>query len=166
VRSSDMNHKHPKSAVATQPFSSDDIDGAIRVLRSLEQGLGRKTASGGPAAKPEELVAMAKFIQTVRSERSALFDGDLFGEASWDIMLSLYISQRQGYRMKVSSVCHESGVPETTALRWLDRLVQLGLARKSRNPYDSRSNFVELTDGALDKMDLMMESALEKNAHL
>jgi DNA-binding MarR family transcriptional regulator len=46
--------------------------------------------------------------------------------------------------MTVTSLCSASLCPDTTALRWLDRLGQLGLVRRLKSPLDARVFFIDL----------------------
>jgi DNA-binding MarR family transcriptional regulator len=138
-----------------------DFEGAARVFRSLEKIASRPALMTGARAKPEHLVMLAKRIHAFRATRKQFFDTELFAEPGWDILLSLYIAEREGYRMNMSSACLESGAPDTTAVRWLETFFELGLARKRANPLDARSKFVELTSEALESMDRLLERAWE-----
>lgn len=57
-----------------------------------------------------------------RRNRDNLFDPSLFGEASWDILLFMYINHVKREAVTVSLVCAGSCVPQTTALRGRFRL--------------------------------------------
>ena len=46
--------------------------------------------------------------------------------------------------MTISNLCYASGAPDTTALRWIEKLVELRLVSRKNNPLDARSSFVEL----------------------
>lgn len=67
-------------------------------------------------------------------------------------MLALYMAEGEGYRLRISEICDESGVPPTTALRWIEKLVAMGLARKRANPTDLRSSYIEITEQASERM--------------
>ena len=72
-------------------------------------------------------------------------------------MLALYIAEGEGCRLKVSDLCNESGVPPTTALRWIDRLVQLKMVRRRPHPLDARAIFVEIDADTTRKMNGYLE---------
>jgi DNA-binding MarR family transcriptional regulator len=138
-------------------LSDNDLERAVRVFQSLERLVARPKLVESPSAKPEQLVALAQRIRESRERRKQILEPELFGEPGWDILLSLYAAEHAGYRMKIAAVCNESGVPDTTALRWIESLRELGLIVKRRNPLDARSSFVELTPMAHEKMDLLLQ---------
>ena len=53
----------------------------------------------------------------------------------------------------ISSACIASGVPSTTALRYIDVLVSRGLASKVKCSQDGRKSYLEITDKASEKME-------------
>lgn len=101
--------------------------------------------------------SLAKHIYAARAERAKFLGADLFGEPAWDILLSLYVAEHEDRRMKISAACNESGVPASTALRWIERLIELKLLKRFQNHLDSRSSFVELTEEGLQKMEQVLE---------
>jgi DNA-binding MarR family transcriptional regulator len=134
--------------------------------RNLSPMIGREDARlrpvrGSEASDP--YLDAAKVIRGVRDRRSEMMPSHLFGEASWDILLALYIAHREQYRMTIMSVCNEAGVPLTTALRWLQQLVDEGLAIRRSNPLDRRTVHVELSSDAIQSMDRLMENVLKYN---
>jgi DNA-binding MarR family transcriptional regulator len=78
-------------------------------------------------------------------------------------LLALYIARHEGHAMKMAIVCHESGVPDTTALRWIERLVEHGLVTKRPNKLDARSSLLELSDDAEAKMTRYLERVAIRN---
>lgn len=92
--------------------------------------------------------AMANY--DARRERDNFFPEGLFADPAWDILLDLYIAGYLGKDIGVSSACVGASVPQTTGLRWLDRLVELGLVNRSRR--DGRSITVSLSDEATVRM--------------
>lgn len=105
------------------------------------------------------LASLAKHILASRADRSIVLDPDLFAEPAWDILLSLYVANVESCPMQVSWVCNESGVAATTALRWIDRLIELRLVRRHQNPGDARSSFLELDKEGRQKMDQILQQS-------
>lgn len=105
------------------------------------------------------LVRTAKSIKDFRAARAAVLAPELFGEPAWDLLLALYIAEGDQYRLKITAACHESNVPETTALRWLNSLGELGLVRQDTNPTDARSRYVALSPAGVALMDRLMKYA-------
>lgn len=87
-----------------------------------------------------------------RRLRSVFFGDDWFADPAWDMLLDLAAARSEDKRVSVSSLCHASGVPPTTALRWINHLVESGLLVKIDDPIDGRRAFLELSDDALRKL--------------
>lgn len=96
----------------------------------------------------DQLIGLAKKVYRTRSKRKEFLDADLFGEPGWNMLIALYLAEAGGPRMTVSGLCAASQCPETTALRWLDKLVQLNLIERVKSPLDGRIFFVELQPSA------------------
>jgi DNA-binding MarR family transcriptional regulator len=52
----------------------------------------------------------------------------------------------------VTSLCIASGVPPTTALRWIAQMTEAGLLAKDQDENDRRRAFVALTEPAADAL--------------
>ena len=87
-----------------------------------------------------------------RRERGRHFDGGLFADPAWDILLDLYHAQLRQRRATVTSLCEAAAVPTTTALRWIKNLLGAGLIRRHNDPCDRRRVFVELSPSASEAM--------------
>jgi DNA-binding MarR family transcriptional regulator len=87
-----------------------------------------------------------------RQLRARFFDGDLFADPAWDILLDLAAARAEHKRVSVTSVCIASGVPPTTALRWIAQLTEGGLLQRIEDDTDRRRAFIALTDRAADAM--------------
>lgn len=85
---------------------------------------------------------------------------DLFGEPAWDILLDLYASEIEGKKVSISSACIASAVPATTALRWLNTLVELELVARSPDGADARRSNLELTTSARSNLRRWIQAAL------
>ena len=87
-----------------------------------------------------------------RHLRARFFDGDLFGDPAWDMLLDLTAARAEHTRVSVTSLCIASGVPPTTALRWIGQMTEAGLFQRVEDEADRRRAFVALTDKASDAM--------------
>jgi hypothetical protein len=87
-----------------------------------------------------------------RRLRSQIFPDDLFADPAWDMMLDLFHAEVVHRRVSVSSLCMASGVPATTALRWLTSMVERELFVRRADPHDGRRVFVELAPKVSDAL--------------
>jgi DNA-binding MarR family transcriptional regulator len=92
-------------------------------------------------------------ILKARRARDGLFDGDLFADPAWDILLELYEAELSNRRLSISSLCIGAAVPPTTALRWIKSLEQRGLLVRRDDLHDRRRVFAHLSDAGLKRMD-------------
>lgn len=87
-----------------------------------------------------------------RQLRARFFDGELFADPAWDILLDLTAARVEHTRVSVTSLCIASGVPPTTALRWIAQMRETGLVERVEDESDKRRAFISLTDKAADGM--------------
>jgi DNA-binding MarR family transcriptional regulator len=92
---------------------------------------------------PQLLSSAAAEVYRMRRARDRVMPAGLMGEPAWDILLALY-SEEPG-DLTVSSLCYGSGVPATTALRWIGVLDKAGLVERSRHQRDGRIMLVSLS---------------------
>lgn len=106
-------------------------------------------AVGDPTSKVSRVLRILK----LRQARQNIFGERLFGEPAWDMFLQLYASTLCGKKECISSLCLASGVPSTTALRWIVHLDRDGWIEKHADPFDRRRTFVRPTQKGLEAMD-------------
>ena len=103
------------------------------------------------AREPEDAEADAAAIRRAiraRRLRSAFFAPELFADPAWDMLLDLYAAELEGAPVSVSSLCIAAAVANTTALRWIARMVEEGLFLRQPDPGDRRRAFMTLTPTA------------------
>lgn len=92
------------------------------------------------------LEKIARSIYKIRRSRAHFLPGNLFAEPAWDMLLDLYIHRSIGRRVTVTSLCIASGVPPTTALRWISGLIENELVERIESEQDRRKAFIVLTE--------------------
>lgn len=120
--------------IAQRPRQSDPDTGGRLTLPPFEET---------ELADPRLLVSAAAEIFRMRRARDKVMPEGLTGEPAWDILLALY-SEEPG-ELTVSSVCHSSGVPASTAARWIGVMASRGILERTKHPRDERLVFVSLT---------------------
>ncbi|KPF93220.1 hypothetical protein IP81_02965 [Novosphingobium sp. AAP83] len=109
----------------------------------------RMTRKTRPALPDPRLVR--KVIRQ-RQLRGRFFQSDLFADPAWDMLLDLTAARVEHKRVSVTSLCLASGVPPTTALRWINQMTDMGLFCRAEDDSDRRRAFVTLSDKACDGM--------------
>lgn len=119
-------------------FTSASADSSDRLVR--------------PARPPLPDPRLVRRIIRQRQLRARFFDGDLFADPAWDMLLDLTAARAEHARVSVTSLCIASGVPPTTALRWIGQMTEAGLLQRVEDETDRRRAFITLSDGAADAM--------------
>lgn len=112
----------------------------------------------GRAAAPVTAREIRDMLR-VRRLRDQFFQGELFADPAWDMLLDLMAARLSGQRVSVSSLCIAAAVPATTALRWIRALTDSGLFLRQADPQDGRRVFIALSDGAAEAMTNYFASA-------
>lgn len=121
----------------TAAFAAGD-DGSERLVRAAR-----------PALPDPRLV---RRIIRQRQLRARYFDGELFADPAWDMLLDLTAARAEHTRVSVTSLCIAASVPPTTALRWIGQMTDIGLLQRIEDEADRRRAFIALTDKAADAM--------------
>ncbi|QPC99449.1 MarR family transcriptional regulator [Qipengyuania soli] len=108
-----------------------------------------------PAQSQRPRLPEASFIRRIirqRQARARFFDGELFADPAWDILLDLSAARAERCQVSVTSLCIAAGVPATTALRWISQMVDAGLLMRVSDPHDRRRAYIALADASADAM--------------
>lgn len=128
------------------------VAGIAQMLLRLsdEDTDGREFALAGGGASDERLLARVRDEQVRRSNRHKFLgiSRDLFSDPAWDLLLELYAARLDRKRVSSSTMGLESGIAQSTALRWLGYLVNLGLIERTQDPHDKRRQWVMISDRA------------------
>jgi DNA-binding MarR family transcriptional regulator len=100
--------------------------------------------SGGPDRA--QLIAWAKRDFDARRMRYNFLSRSMFGEAAWEILIVLYITEHSQSRHSVSKIAELCGSPLTSSVRWLDYLEREKYLERSDHPTDRRTVLILLTD--------------------
>ena len=113
-----------------------------------EEGIHLRPASTADLPDPR----MIRRILRQRQQRARFFDAELFADPAWDMLLDLAAARAEHKRVSVTSLCIASGVPPTTALRWISQMTRAGLFERVEDTLDRRRAFIALTEKAADGM--------------
>lgn len=138
------------------PASTREDDGAFR-FESPRPAFSAQVLDSGdrlvtPAGPAQPDARMVRQVIRNRQARARFFEGELFADPAWDILLDLTAARAEHTRVSVTSLCIASGVPPTTALRWIGQMTDAGLLRRGEDPSDRRRAFITLSDSAADAM--------------
>ena len=149
-----MNHPRAVDFEHRSPFGAINIADVDRLRDQLDDLRAQLTiCENGDKQSPfPDGRRLVREILRRRRRRQIYFSDDLFGEPAWDILLDLYAAELAGQKVSVSSACLASGVPSTTGLRWLSKLVDGGWIRREYDTLDGRRCWVFLTQRGISAM--------------
>lgn len=116
----------------------------VRVERSTPTNLSWTNGSG---------LDFAEKIYRFRRRRDQAFGVDLFADPAWDLLLDLYIAEKRGKRVSISSACIAAATPASTSQRWVRALCKRGILLRSADETDRRKSNVMLAPETFRKMD-------------
>jgi DNA-binding MarR family transcriptional regulator/FixJ family two-component response regulator len=161
-----------KQDATAQPDLTDSISLIQSSLSALMNKLGvqepilakmeldvEATLSAENSIDPAMLKAIIKAIIKARRNRHKFFEGDLFSDPSWDILLELTAAHLNGRQESVTSLAIAASVPASTAIRKIRELADRNLIHRWTDPNDARRIFVALTEDAAKRMMAMLASA-------
>ena len=124
--------------------SSDDDQ--MLISRSMDDG---------------DLISRAeKYLNWGRLKSRILDSGNgLFANSCWNMCLDIFICDLKEQRITVSSIAHSSGIPMTTAMRYINVMVEQGLLHKTPNSADNRMIFVSVSENCSEKIRELLMSA-------
>lgn len=132
-----------------------DADASLNIIVShLNRLASAARLQGVPATTSPKFV---RRVIEARTARRQFFDGDLFADPAWDILLELYALKCEQHRTSVSKLCIAAAVPATTALRWIDKLHSDGLLIRSADPLDARRIWVSISQKGFEAMKSYLE---------
>jgi hypothetical protein len=122
---------------------------AREILLEIEILLQRLMHLAGPPKDEEQaILEAARRLYDSRRLRDRIFGSDLFADPAWDILLDLFIAQREDRKVTISSACAAASAPTSTAARHIAHLVQKRLVVRVSREEDARSSYLALSASA------------------
>lgn len=120
-----------------------------RLSRQSEATRRRQNEEHAPftPATPAYDITAAQVREVIRARRlrDRFFEGGLFEDPAWDMLLDLLAAHLERAQVSVSSLCIAAAVPPTTALRWISKLTDAGLLEREADPFDKRRAFLKMS---------------------
>lgn len=132
-----------KKTVQPNLFTLDDVSRLLRLVVAvaeegqctLSHAIDRITEYHSPRQTDQtDRTALAEFAalwRQVRVKRDAIFGARIFRDPGYDMLLESFAADQRRQQLSITSLCYASGVPMTTALRYIDKLEVHGLILRS-----------------------------------
>lgn len=146
--------RYPASRKVQQNAPLSPRSRANLVIEQVEHLAEEASSRALPSPTSPEFV---RRVIEARAARRRYFDGDLFADPAWDILLELYVLEHEQRRTSVSKLSVSAAIAATTAIRWLDKLQSEGLIEREADPLDARRVWVSLSEQGLGAMTAYLE---------
>jgi hypothetical protein len=103
------------------------------------------TRAGRIERQALSLAQVAFLIRNKAIRRTHYIPQEFIAEPAWQMLLELFIQFAGGADVSTKSLCIVSGVPDTTALRVIERMENANLIERSQSLVDRRVTLVRLT---------------------
>lgn len=150
-----MNHGRINPQTVTRREAASVFPAEVEKLQAQFDQLRARISSAPEPNEAADEAIMGRLVKEIlrsRRRRDSIFEPELFGEPAWDILLELYAADCIDRKLSISSVCYVSGVPATTALRWIKKLEQDGWVQRVADPLDGRRHWMQLTEKSASAM--------------
>jgi DNA-binding MarR family transcriptional regulator len=91
------------------------------------------------------LAQVAIRVRGAAERRKKHLPAEFLGEPAWDMLLELFVQFSGGAQISTKSLCIASGLPDTSAIRLIDRLEEAGLVERATSETDKRVTLVSLS---------------------
>ncbi|WP_454278420.1 hypothetical protein [Sphingomonas sp. Marseille-Q8236] len=89
---------------------------------------------------------IGRVIRFAREGVGQFFDASLFADPAFDMLLFVFLEEEAGRPVETSACYRASGVPRTTAVRWINMLISLGMFESAPHPTDRRLALLSLSE--------------------
>lgn len=103
------------------------------------------TRAGQIERRSLQLAQTAIRARNIAKRRARHIPPEFLGEPAWEMLLELFVQFAGQADISTKSLCLVSGLPDTTALRLIDKLEQAGLVERSQSAADKRVTLLRLT---------------------
>lgn len=135
-------HANPAGSSAGASSGANTGGASLSVASNNAPGGAMLNSNQPPLPDPQ----LVRRIISTRQARSKFFDGELFADPAWDMLLDLTAAKAERSQVSVTSLCIAAEVPATTALRWIKQLVDTGVFVRVADPSDRRRAFIALSE--------------------
>lgn len=154
-----MEHQSIEKSTESEASVFPGHTGLIETVDSLRAQLNQlavqvRAAGGESVVTPQQV----RSILRARICRQEFLKAALFAEPAWDMLLELFARELEHQRASVSQLCGASGVPETTAHRWIENLEKEGLIVRRDDQFDGRRVWVSLSSKGSEAMQRYFEA--------
>ena len=123
----------------------EELDQLMARLRALLEMNGPVEPARRELAATAAMARQVARMQRERHARQKFLSPSAASEPAWPILLEMLAAALAGEAASVKRLTYASAVPPTTALRWINVLVEEGYAVRHRGEQDARLTLLSLS---------------------
>jgi DNA-binding MarR family transcriptional regulator len=131
-------------------LSIEDLASVRRVLSHLDDGGDQPLQ---PPADGDRLREIAARMLELRRSRTEFLNRALLGEPAYEMLLRVYVAPEP---LTAARLADLTGVPHSSALRWIEYLASKELVTRGRHPKDRRATVIGLTPKGKETLDALL----------
>ncbi len=116
-----------------------------------------ETARTHSCIEASDTKAFAKALLAANHARDGILSDVGFADATWMLLLDLFVSQAHDGRLSLSDLYTSIDAPKATTLRTIGRLVDQGHLQTEADPRDGRRTLVRLSEETYRQMSEVVE---------
>lgn len=103
---------------------------------------------------------LGRLLLQLRNSRHDHLEPELFSNASWDILLTLFVEGEAGKKaLSITTICNDAHIPVATGERWLSLLSEQALIRTEEAAADFQACTISLSPQGVAAMEQYIDSA-------
>lgn len=91
---------------------------------------------------------------------------DLLGDPAWEMLVDLFIHERENRPLSITSFCTTPSIPLSSALRLCQKLCEAGVISRVPDLFDGRRSYLRLERGTAHRLDAYFGSALGEGVRI
>lgn len=130
----------------SRPRGGGAIHEIVRRLDTLLRAVEATPESSAPLYPPaHDAVAAARTALRNLDVKERVFGPMLAGDASWRILLQLFLAQAEGENVTVEAACASAATSESASLRCIASLIEAGLVTRPWQDDDAQAARIGIT---------------------
>ena len=142
-------------------FEREMIDVGLRLERDTLLSLIAAASPDPSTIDPQSKLAYADYLISSHSRRHFAAGEERISEPCLNILLDLYAAHHRNRSVDITSLSIACGAPFSSGLRYVDKLVAMGLAERKADPRDKRRVFITLPPSTRDAIDDWLETEIQ-----
>jgi DNA-binding MarR family transcriptional regulator len=135
------------------------MDYVINLLHNIAAQLNRIETQQTSRAQVQSAASidMLDLASTMRRTRDKAFPKPYFSDAAWELLLDAHAAEKKQKKISITDLGLSADIPQSTTLRYIERLEQDGYLIRTPDVHDKRRVFISLSEAGRKAMDMIAQ---------